>query len=82
MGEVEKGRRLLRQHEDPSRGNMSWVLAFYYGRLGDLDSCFRYLVKAKEERWINFWGFRNDKTFEPLWSDPRFLEILEWAGLA
>jgi serine/threonine-protein kinase len=45
------------------------------------DLAMEYLEKAVQTREINFAFIRNDPDLRPLHSDPRFLELLERAGI-
>ena len=82
LGQIRKARSLLREHEDPSKGTASWLLAYFYGRIGDSGACIQHLGKAMDEGFVSFHSFRNDKGLDFLRKDPRFTEILRRAGLS
>jgi TolB-like protein/Tfp pilus assembly protein PilF len=50
-------------------------------QMGQPDRALEYLEKALQTREVNFPFIRNDPDFEPLFDDPRFLDLLERAGL-
>ena len=81
MGEVEKARDLLGEHEQTGKPEAPWLLAWVHGRLGDVEGCFRLLGQAMDQRIVWFAPFRLDPALEPVRQDPRFAAILGRAGL-
>lgn len=54
-----------------------WGLAEIYTELGDYDKAFRWLEAAYEARFSWMPWIEWNPNFEPLYNDPRFLDLLE-----
>ena len=50
-------------------------------QMGQPDRAMEYLEKALQTREVNFAFIRNDIDLEPLFDDPRFLDLLQRAGI-
>jgi TolB-like protein/DNA-binding winged helix-turn-helix (wHTH) protein len=58
-----------------------FVMAFTYTSLGDKDRAFAWLSKAVEQRNWCIVYLKTDTVWDPLRSDPRFMELLHRVGL-
>jgi hypothetical protein len=56
-------------------------LAVTYAALGDKETAFRWLWRAREERLHTISLLKVEPGFEPLRSDPRLAELLRSVGL-
>jgi serine/threonine-protein kinase len=82
MGRVEEARRLARELEEV------WERAYFipefladvFVALGDLDRAIHWLERGLEEHSAGVQRLRV-RDFAPLYSDPRYLDILKRAGL-
>jgi adenylate cyclase len=76
MGVLEK----LRQGSEPRYVSQVWPAIIYLG-LGDRQRSLQGLEKAYEARdpWLT--GLKVDRVFDPLRSDPRFIELMRKVGL-
>jgi serine/threonine-protein kinase len=82
MGRVEEARRLARELEEV------WARAYFipefladvFVALGDLDRAIHWLERGLEEHSAGVQRLRV-RDFAPLYSDPRYLDILKRAGL-
>jgi len=57
-----------------------FIAQIYIG-LGDKEKAFQWLTKAYEEHSPYMTSLKNDATFDPLRSDPRFVELRKKIGL-
>ncbi len=57
------------------------VIAIYYIGLGEFDQAFRWLDIAYKEKNFLIPYINNDPRFDPVRSDPRFIELLKKIGL-
>jgi adenylate cyclase len=56
-------------------------VAAVLAQMNDADRAIEYVEKAVQAREVNFGFIRIDPDFEPLYDDPRFIQLLEHAGL-
>jgi TolB-like protein/Tfp pilus assembly protein PilF len=56
-------------------------MAILYTALGDKDQAFKFLEKAYQERSIRLSYLKPEESFDPLRSDPRFVDLLRRVGL-
>ena len=56
--------------------------AVIYAALGETETALEYLEKAWEIRAVQLLGLGVDPNFDPLRSEPKFIEILEKSGMA
>lgn len=54
----------------------AYEIAIIYSWLGDNDRAFEWLAQAEREHAVGFTFVRVDPHLEPLWSDPRFAELV------
>ncbi|MDX2034147.1 MAG: protein kinase [Blastocatellia bacterium] len=64
-----------------SGGSNFYGLATIYAALGEKDRAFEWLEKSYQEREIPIFSIRRDSALEPLYSDPRFADMLGRMGL-
>ncbi len=57
------------------------TVASVMAQMGQTDLALEYLEKAVEAREVNLAFIRNDPDLEPLFADPRFLDLLQRAGI-
>ena len=57
-----------------------WIAVIYLG-LGDKDRAFEWLGKAYEERSPDLMWLKVDPSYDPVRSDPRFIQLLKKVGL-
>jgi serine/threonine protein kinase/TolB-like protein/predicted Zn-dependent protease len=62
-------------------GSNFYGLANIYAALGEKDRAFEWLEKSYQEREIPIFSIRRDSALEPLYSDPRFADLLRRIGL-
>jgi len=56
-------------------------IARYYALMGDRDHVFEWLEKSYAERSGPLESIKTDNFFEPLRSDPRYIDLLKRIGL-
>jgi hypothetical protein len=56
--------------------------AVIHAALGDIEKALEFLEKAWEVRAVQLLWMRVDKNFDPLRSEPKFIEILRETGIA
>ena len=56
-------------------------ITYHFAKMGQTDLALEYLEKAVEAREVNLAFIRNDPDLEPLFADPRFLDLLQRAGI-
>lgn len=61
-------------------GNRTYQRACIAAQLGDRDEAIRLLKEAIAQGYWGFWGMHADIHLEPLWDDPRFLELIRPKG--
>ena len=78
-GREEAAREILRRLDDLSkiRYVSPTIRAEVLTGLGQYDDAVRWLSKALDERNAALFAFRVDSRFECLWSDPRFVELVQ-----
>ncbi len=82
-GEREAALGVLRAEEDlPFFAPTAWILGWTCAELGDLDSCFRWLEKARLGRNLPLQQFRLDPRLAHVRGDPRFQALLSELHLA
>jgi serine/threonine protein kinase/TolB-like protein len=64
-----------------SGGSNFYGLAAIYAALGEKDRAFEWLEKSYQEREVPIFTIRRDPALEPLYSDPRFADLLRRMGL-
>ncbi len=84
LGEREDARQIDDQLENfesscPA-GNRTYQRACIACQLGDQDEAIRLLKEAIAQGYWGFWGMHADIHLEPLWDDPRFLELIRPKG--
>lgn len=58
-----------------------YLIATLYADLGDNDQAFRWLNVAYQEREWHLISLKTDFAFDPLRSDPRFIDLIRKVGL-
>jgi serine/threonine-protein kinase len=83
-GRRKEALKLLRELEALSRRERvsPIYIARIYSGLGDRENSLTWLRKAYDERSDHALGIGVDPAYDPLRSDPRFIEILRGVGLA
>jgi len=82
-GETQAARGMLESEEArPEFPGVAWIVAWGYGMLGDIDSCFRCLEVAVATHSIALQPFRTRPELEKVRSDPRFSDLLKKMNLA
>lgn len=59
------------------RGRVDYMIAMAYARRGNLDGALEYLERAKIEHFSGLSKVYEEKTFAPLWGDPRLEKIVK-----
>jgi adenylate cyclase len=82
-GRPDRARALRNQLEAESRERYvsPMSLAVCYAVLGDRDRMFEILEREQESGERSFWFIYSGNLFDPIRDDPRFLSLLERAGL-
>src|SRR5262245_2882566 len=83
-GQRVEALKILRELEDLARRERvspAYIARIHIG-LGEKDRAFEWLRKAYEERSDHLLSIGVDPVYEPLRSDPRYMELLRGIGLA
>ncbi len=83
-GREAEAREVLAELEAESKNRYvspQWP-AVIYAALGETETALRYLEKAWEVRAVQLLWMRVEPNFDPLRSEPTFIEILEKSGIA
>jgi len=83
-GREAEARELLAELETESKNRFvspQWA-AVIYAALGETETALRYLEKAWEVRAVQLLWLRVEPNFDPLRSEPKFIELLEKSGMA
>jgi tetratricopeptide (TPR) repeat protein len=59
------------------RGRVDFMIAMAYARRGNVDGALEYLERAKVEHFSGLSKVYEEKTFAPLWGDPRLEKIVK-----
>lgn len=83
MGQREEARRILQQLADTVKERYTPALAFamVHVGLGENDRALNWLEKAYEERFNRLAYLRREPVWDPLRSDPRFIDLLRRINL-
>jgi tetratricopeptide (TPR) repeat protein len=83
LGQRDEARQILRQLGDASKERYTPALAFavVHLGLGENDRALDWLEKAYEERFNRLAYLRREPTWDPLRSDPRFVDLLRRINL-
>jgi serine/threonine-protein kinase len=73
--------RELEEQANRERVSPAYIARIYIG-LGEKDRAFEWLRKAYEERSDHLLSIGVDPVYDPLRSDPRYIELLRGVGLA
>jgi len=82
MGRKDDALRVLEQitHFGRTHYVAGDEIASIYVALGDNDAAFHWLERAYQERSGSLRGLASQPTFRPLYSDPRFADLVERIG--
>jgi serine/threonine-protein kinase len=83
-GREGEARQVLAELEAESKNRFvspQWP-AVIYAALGEIETALRYLEEAWEVRAVQLLWMRVEPNFNPLRSEPKFIEILEKSGIA
>ena len=83
LGQRDEARQILRQLADASKERYTPAMAFaiVHVGLGENDQALNWLEKAAEERFNRLAYLRREPTWDPLASDPRFVDLLRRINL-
>ena len=83
LGQRDDARQILRQLADASKERYTPAMAFaiVHVGLGENDQALNWLEKAAEERFNRLAYLRREPTWDPLASDPRFVDLLRRINL-
>jgi TolB-like protein/Tfp pilus assembly protein PilF len=83
MGQRDEARRILQRLADTAKERYTPALAFamVHVGLGENDQALNWLEKAYEERFNRLAYLRREPVWDPLRSDPRFLDLLRRINL-
>jgi tetratricopeptide (TPR) repeat protein len=83
MGQREEARRILQQLADTAKERYTPALAFamVHVGLGENDQALNWLEKAYEERFNRLAYLKREPVWDPLRSDPRFVDLLRRINL-
>jgi eukaryotic-like serine/threonine-protein kinase len=83
MGQRDEARRILQQLADTVKERYTPALAFamVHVGLGENDQALNWLAKAYEERFNRLAYLRREPVWDPLRSDPRFVDLLRRINL-
>jgi len=83
MGQRDEARRILHQLADTAKERYTPALAFamVHVGLGENDQALNWLEKAYEERFNRLAYLKRETVWDPLRSDPRFVDLLRRINL-
>jgi eukaryotic-like serine/threonine-protein kinase len=83
LGQPEEARRILQQLAEAAKERYTPALAFavVHLGLGENDQALNWLEKASEERFNRLAYLRREPIWDPLRSDPRFVDLLRRINL-
>jgi serine/threonine protein kinase/Tfp pilus assembly protein PilF len=83
MGQRDEARRILQQLADTAKERYTPALAFamVHVGLGENDQALNWLDKAYEERFNRLAYLKREPVWDPLRSDPRFVDLLRRINL-
>lgn len=83
-GDEEGARAIIRELEGMSKDRyvLPFLLARIYSGLGEYDESMRWLEESYRARSESIVWLKIDPTFDTMRTDPRFIALLERAGLA
>jgi serine/threonine-protein kinase len=83
LGQRDDARQILRQLANASKERYTPAMAFaiVHVGLGENDQALNWLEKAAEERFNRLAYLRREPTWDPLASDPRFVDLLRRINL-
>jgi len=61
-------------------GSPSFYLAMVYAQMQEIDTAYKWLEKAYNDHEVEMYWLKVEPPFEPLWSDPRWQEMLDKVG--
>jgi tetratricopeptide (TPR) repeat protein len=78
QGRPAEARAILATREAPNElaRAPSCQMAYAYLALGEMDTAIRWIERAFEERDPHLNGLATIPAYEPLWSDPRYPELV------
>lgn len=59
------------------RGRVDYMIAMAYARRGNVEGALEYLGRARDEHFSGLSKVYEEKTFAPLWGDPRLEKIVK-----
>jgi len=71
---------LIQRSEESAGGSPSFYIAMIYGSKGNSDEAFRWLEKSVQDNEVELYWLKVEPEFEPLYSDPRWQEMLDKVG--
>ena len=83
LGQRDEARQILRQLSEDAKERYTPALAFavVHLGLGENDQALNWLEKASEERFNRLAYLRREALWDPLRSDPRFVDLLRRINL-
>ncbi len=84
IGEIEKANTLLGELKERSRistgGSPSFYTSMVHAQMGQVDDAFEWLNKAYNDREVEMYWLNVEPPFEPIYSDPRWQEMVAKIG--
>ena len=83
LGERSAALRIIEELASASKHSFipAFLYALVYAGLEDKDQAFGWLEKAYEERFNRLAYLKQDALWDPLRSDPRFIDMLRRLGI-
>ena len=79
LGQKERARRWVQRAEaiDPDDSYLTYGMACFHSRIGEMDEAIRYLEKALKVGFAHKEWIEHDSDFDPVRDDPRFKALLD-----
>ncbi|HXN72988.1 MAG TPA: protein kinase [Candidatus Acidoferrales bacterium] len=83
LGERSEAQQIIEQLKAVSKQRYvpGFYIALAYAGLGDNDQAFAWLEKSVEERFVRLAYFAKEPLWDPIRSDPRFVELVRRVGI-